>query len=1271
MHTPVPFNEDHADGAFLLDEEDDQEIELEDKSEPTNDATVPSLGGLDEVETPIQAVQPDPSEETGAEPQDPPAFSGYSCGQCPGVTFQTKRELDLHVSVVHTLSAADSSPPPAEPVPADMEVLEPLVQVTSSSPGLPLGFSGSPKLPTAVSPTTPEPLDELACRWCPAHKRGGALPSKEALYQHVLGVHLRCPAPLVGNPCDTGPFPSRDALCKHIQAVHLLCPDCVQEPFRSHGAVHKHVQTTHSRCSFCSRGSYASSKALSDHIRAAHTSQHLRTTPSVSPKAVSTKPAPVAGSLKPGALYYVTDTDGLDYLAQVTQVPEEGTVQIQWIGYDTECLVPVATVSRVVDLSVGSFVVVNLGRQGEDCEQGELMDADPTLGQYSVRLLATGVQYSIGLEHLLDAIPVRAKQPCLAVAADGSIGRAEIISADPTKRSCTVRWARTDSAVGRSSIRLATTPISFDDLRHVLDLRKGFHCAVQPDKEVVYEAQILEVLWSQGECRICRLDNHQEVTVPVSSVAETWRGDHVLDEKSLVLAELPPTALTDDLDATEAREEEEEEPPAVDIYKPAMRFPVVPPDEKAKPKKDKKKNPEKEAAEGAPKAPPQPEPIPQTTPYPSAAATQYPPPTAPYPPGYSYSAAYAAAGYPPAHFAGYYGYGAAYPGYPAGYGTGYGYPMAYPTTTTPTAPTMTPASYGTGGKAAAFAGRGDGRRQSQGEGPRAARGRGKGPRGGKGEEASQAAGRFEGQQGWSISGPQPHRTLGGKYYHDVVRERALEEQQRTPPVTLPQLSEVPRTPAVKVLGDRVLRFIKFIAPSQEEVKKRYDLRLAIQKVLQAKLGRPSLQLLPYGSASSGLLQRDSGLDLCLLLENYNCNMSPLQVQSILRQAAHMLNAEGVGGTITTHLDEKFPYIRCVAEDFSFEISLSMYCAVRNSSLIRQYVFNNPLVRPLVLAIVGWAKQAGIHNRQEGLSTYTLTLMVLHYLLREGAVQCVPIQTQLPPAFDVCGFMPIADSMDATRLGMHVLGFFQFYSIYFRYQEHVVTIRTTYVVTRQSKQWTDPLAVEDPFEVFVNTAQAITDEKWLSIKHTIDSAYRSLYEGKVTEFLPETAMTTLRDVRQRAAPVFESQAQRFGPAQASTPQQNGFRPPLPFNPPRGGYPSPAASAAYSTAPASYASTPGEYDVYATAASQPAYPGAYGQRGAPKAGATATVPGYGPYRDYPPPTTAAAGYSAFGNAYASPEYVPSAGMQRGAPYQASRTEFGQRGGVAQSPWARFTP
>lgn len=90
-----------------------------------------------------------------------------------------------------------------------------------------------------------------------------------------------------------------------------------------------------------------------------------------------------------------------------------------------------------------------------------------------------------------------------------------------------------------------------------------------------------------------------------------------------------------------------------------------------------------------------------------------------------------------------------------------------------------------------------------------------------------------------------------------------------------------------------------------------------------------------------------------------------------------------------------------------------------------------------------------------------TLMVLHYLLREGAVQCVPIQTQLPPAFDVCGFMPIADSMDATRLGMHVLGFFQFYSIYFRYQEHVVTIRTTYVVTRQSKQWTDPLAVCPP------------------------------------------------------------------------------------------------------------------------------------------------------------------------------------------------------------------
>ena len=54
--------------------------------------------------------------------------------------------------------------------------------------------------------------------------------------------------------------------------------------------------------------------------------------------------------------------------------------------------------------------------------------------------------------------------------------------------------------------------------------------------------------------------------------------------------------------------------------------------------------------------------------------------------------------------------------------------------------------------------------------------------------------------------------------------------------------------------------------------------------------------------------------------------------------------------------------------------------VRNTHLLYYYSQLDPRVRPLVLAVKWWAKKNGINEpRYMTLSSYTLTLVVIHYL----------------------------------------------------------------------------------------------------------------------------------------------------------------------------------------------------------------------------------------------------------------------------------------------------
>jgi len=683
----MPHNLEDNQSAFLLEgaAEDDDHTDLGPQISANIETQILESG---DSTTAADLDLQDIATETASDNEPSPLLSralatgstGFPCNKCSAGPFQTQRELDVHTSVVHlTCVAAPMISTPSAATDPSQDLHGTFPAGRQGPHDLPRGFRGRPAGAEAeAAPAPPPPLAELACRFCPPHKQVQALDSKEALFLHVQEAHLRCPAEVLGYPCSVGPFPSVDLLRKHVQAVHIQCPHCMHAPFRSHGALHKHIQTAHECCSHCSKGSFASAKALADHVRAAHTSQHIRgrRTPNPAPA-----PSGAASELKPDALYYIQDIDGLQYLARLISVIDDHTLHVRWTAQEHTCIVPAHFVVSQVDVIVGSFVVIAMEDE-EFYEQGEVIALDNALRQCSVRILHSHNTVILGIDTIVDLITLRPKQMCF-LSLDNGIAQGEIVSVDTAERQCTVRWV--------SPGRRGLIQTDFDCIRQIVELRKGWYCAIKQGDQPIYEAQLLEVMWSQSQCNVCRSDIHQEVVVPLHCIIEAWKGDHVLDDKTILPSDgaPPPRTLFPSQFQTQ---------PHTAVYKPAMRFAAALPEEKPKikEKKKKKKKNDKKSTDGDGTSSPSPEPTatdssntgspgsPDDVTVPGA-PTPPPAPGAPSPypsPAGEYSTSVGM--YPGYEYTGYQAGGYSADAYTAGYYSGYGYPVGmYPSYASP------------------------------------------------------------------------------------------------------------------------------------------------------------------------------------------------------------------------------------------------------------------------------------------------------------------------------------------------------------------------------------------------------------------------------------------------------------------------------------------------------------------------------------------------------------------------------------------------------------
>lgn len=177
------------------------------------------------------------------------------------------------------------------------------------------------------------------------------------------------------------------------------------------------------------------------------------------------------------------------------------------------------------------------------------------------------------------------------------------------------------------------------------------------------------------------------------------------------------------------------------------------------------------------------------------------------------------------------------------------------------------------------------------------------------------------------------------------------------------------------------------------------------------------------------------------------------------------------------------------------LNINKLVSVRNTQLLHCYGQMDWRVRPLVLAIKAWAGYHSINDAyNKSISSYSLVLMVIHYLqyCKPSVLPC--LHDLLPKQFDSCSNvrslrltqkLPKFSSENTSTLGELLVGFLYYYSYRFNFKKCAISVRVGKAITKREAQrfksednkmghW-KCLCIEEPFDR-TNTARSVYDEE---------------------------------------------------------------------------------------------------------------------------------------------------------------------------------------------------
>jgi len=280
-------------------------------------------------------------------------------------------------------------------------------------------------------------------------------------------------------------------------------------------------------------------------------------------------------------------------------------------------------------------------------------------------------------------------------------------------------------------------------------------------------------------------------------------------------------------------------------------------------------------------------------------------------------------------------------------------------------------------------------------------------------------------------------------------------------------------------------------------------------------------LFVFGSTFNGFGGSGCDIDMCLFPNG--ASLGDKQWLTTVRRLLQKHCRHFIRGGIEL-VNAKVPILKFFDREGGLEVDLSVNnpTSIRNTHLLYCYSQCDYRVRPLVLAVKMWAKDHGINEaRFQTLSSYTITLMVIHYLQSGVNPPVVPCLHRLnPQVFNhnsnifhlQYNFDPVT-SENKMSLGELLIGFFKYYTDRGKFDTHrdVGSIRCGSTLNaldcedfaRMNKlapgQWKAHLLMEEPFDR-TNAARAVCNaERWRRVRATFEATNNRFQKSNVKVF----------------------------------------------------------------------------------------------------------------------------------------------------------------------------
>ncbi|NXD06991.1 GLD2 polymerase, partial [Nothocercus nigrocapillus] len=304
---------------------------------------------------------------------------------------------------------------------------------------------------------------------------------------------------------------------------------------------------------------------------------------------------------------------------------------------------------------------------------------------------------------------------------------------------------------------------------------------------------------------------------------------------------------------------------------------------------------------------------------------------------------------------------------------------------------------------------------------------------------------------YSFPGSTPSQLFHARYVPDLTgRVLPLRDTSFSDPIetTLPVAKDK--------LSQQVLELFQACQQQTCDLNRKELCRTELQREIQRIF--PQSRLFLVGSSLNGFGTRSSDGDLCLVVKEEPVNQKT-EARHILSLVQKLFSTKLCNYIERPQLIRaKVPIVKFRDKVRQFDLNVNNVVGIRNTFLLRTYAYIENRVRPLVLVVKKWASFHDINDASRGtLSSYSLVLMVLHYLQTLPEPILPSLQKNYPDSFDPtmqlhlvhkapCTIPPYL-SKNGSSLGDLLIGFFKYYATEFDWSHQMISVREAKAIPR--------------------------------------------------------------------------------------------------------------------------------------------------------------------------------------------------------------------------------